>query len=415
MRDPDSAVVASQDGAVHAPDGAPAPRTHGYLEMLDLFRVIACGAVLAQHSFIWTNMSGNFIGTGFIAILHLSRNSFFFLTALVVTYSQINHPRTRREFWKHRYWEVGVPYLAWTGIYLLFTLITVNASWDQVGVFLRHNLLLGYSQMYFVFVIFQFYLVFPWALKFLRSSAHQSRILFLSLGFAVLIDLFLHDPSWFAPLSDFSQSINHVWPWGRDILVYQEFLIAGMLVALHLDRVLAFVAGRYRQIMVGTAAMGAVTVLWYVLSVWSGDSVERASDIYEPIASLWSLAAIAGIFSLSWWRFQRAKPTSHGTSPLPRWSVTSLAGMTGGIFFAHTLFINMIRSALSVTGLRATMPWAVTVAILFVGTVTLTGLFVSLVLKTPLRWVLGGPVRAEQRATFGGVLETSTGPAGPAV
>ena len=32
-------------------------RPRGYLEMFNLFRVIACLAVLAQHSFIWANMS----------------------------------------------------------------------------------------------------------------------------------------------------------------------------------------------------------------------------------------------------------------------------------------------------------------------------------------------------------------------
>ena len=139
----------------------PDARTHGYLEMFNLFRVISCAAVLAQHSFIWTDMEGNFVGTGFITMLHLSRTSFFFLTALVVTYAQIDHPRSTAELWRRRYTQVGVPYLAWTGIYLIFSLITVSASWDEVGVFLRHNLLLGYSQMYFVIVIFEFYLFFP--------------------------------------------------------------------------------------------------------------------------------------------------------------------------------------------------------------------------------------------------------------
>src|SRR6202789_4300015 len=139
----------------------PGVRSAGYLAMLDLFRVIACVAVLGQHSFIWTNMTGNFVGTGFITMLHLSRTSFFFLTALVVTYAQIDHPRSTGDFWRRRYTQLGVPYLAWTGVYLVFSLITISASWDEVGVFLRHNLLLGYSQMYFVIVIFQFYLFLP--------------------------------------------------------------------------------------------------------------------------------------------------------------------------------------------------------------------------------------------------------------
>ena len=90
----------------------------GYLEMLDLFRVVACAAVVANHSFIWANMSTNVIGTGFITMLHLSRNAFFFLSGLVICYSQISHPRGVRAFWRRRYVQLGVPYLAWTGIYL---------------------------------------------------------------------------------------------------------------------------------------------------------------------------------------------------------------------------------------------------------------------------------------------------------
>jgi len=381
-------------------EGLPAsPGSQGYLEVLDLFRVIACAAVLAQHSFIWTNMTGNFIGTAFITMLHLSRTSFFFLTALVVTYAQIDHPRTTGRLWKRRYTLVGVPYLAWTGIYLIFSLITINASWDELGVFLRHNLLLGFSQMYFVIVIFEFYLLFPLLMKLLRAVDHRW-VLTGSLAFAMLIGLFLHYPSLFSPLSDANQSINGILPWGRNILVYQEFIIGGMLVALHLDEVIEFVSRHYRRIFLATGVAGVLMVLWYMVSVWTGSSVERASDIYEPQAALWCLAAIAGTFSLSWWWQQRTPGgRRHGagrTLPSPAY----LAGLTGGIFFAHTIFINLIRSVLTRSGLRAYLPWEATVVILFVGTVLLTGTFVALVLRTPLRWVLGGPVRSEERASY---------------
>jgi membrane-bound acyltransferase YfiQ involved in biofilm formation len=371
----------------------------GYLEMFNLFRVIACAAVLAQHSFIWTNMEGNFVGTGFITILHLSRTSFFFLTALVVTYAQIDHPRSTGDLWRRRYTLVGVPYLAWTGIYLVFSLITVTASWDEVGAFLRHNVLLGFSQMYFVIVIFQFYLFFPLLMKLLRAVDHRW-ILAGSLAFATLIGLFLHYPSWFSPLSGANQTINQSFPWGRNILVYQEFIVAGMLVAWHFDEVIGFVSRHYRRILLVSGATGVLMVLWYMISVWSGSSVERASDIYEPQAALWCLAAIAGVFALSWW-WHQGTAGSHmfgARRRLP--SVAYLAGLTGGIFFAHTIFINLLRSALDSSGLAAHLPWYANVAILFVATVASTGAFVALVLRTPLRWVLGGPVRSEERASY---------------
>ena len=120
-----------------------------YLEMLNLFRILACLAVVSQHAFIWTGMTTNVVGTGFITMLHLSRNAFFFLTGLVVCYSQLVHPRSRTAFWRRRYVQLGVPYLAWTAIYLASSASSPSsASWDEVGRFLRHNLFLGYSQLY---------------------------------------------------------------------------------------------------------------------------------------------------------------------------------------------------------------------------------------------------------------------------
>jgi peptidoglycan/LPS O-acetylase OafA/YrhL len=385
------------------------PRSHGYLEMFNLFRVIACLAVLSQHSFIWANMSGNFVGTGFITMLHLSRNSFFFLTGLVVCYSQLVHPRTVWGFWKRRYWEIGIPYLAWTGIYLVFSLITVNASWNEVGAFLRHSLPLGYSQLYFVAVIFQFYLVFPLLFKLMQKTRHHWWIMATSLAFTVLYGLFEHYRARFAPASDLTRDLNNAIPLSRDVLSYQEYLVAGMLVALHFDQVLAFVARRYRQIWVTTGLVGVLEVLWYMHSVFSGDNVQRASDIYMPTAALWCLAAVAGIFSFSWWWDQRSRESPRAASRRKVLSPAYLAALTGGVFFGHTLFIEITRSTLDVTGLRMRLPWEAVVAILFVGVVSLTGTFAAVVLRTPLRWVLGGPVRSEQRASYNARSSDRTG------
>jgi peptidoglycan/LPS O-acetylase OafA/YrhL len=393
------------EDSVGLEDPAASAHARGYLEMLNLFRVVACAAVLGQHAFIWTNMSGNFIGTAFITMLHLSRTSFFFLTGLVVCYAQITHPRSLGNFWRRRYVEVGVPYLAWTAIYLIFSIITVSTSWDEVGRFLRHNLFLGFSQMYFIVVLFQFYLVFPLLLKFLRSTRRHGRVFAVSVAFSLLLGMVEHYPFWFPSISHFIYTVNSVLPLSRDIFAYQEFLVAGVLVALHFDDIVDFVSRRYQRIMTIAAVVGLLTVLWYMISVWTGSSVERASDIYEPLAVVWCLAAIAGIFSLSWWwesRGGRPRP-AIGERTLP--TTAYWASLTGGVFFAHTLFIDMIRAALSASGLRAALPWEFTVVILFAGTVIAAATLSALVLRSPLRWVLGGPVRSEQRASYDATYE----------
>ena len=56
-----------------------------------------------------------------------------------------------------------------------------------------------------------------------------------------------------------------------------------------------------------------------------------------------------------------------------------------------------MRKLVGVTGLSHHLGWAETVAVLFVGTILISGLFTALILRTPLQWVLGGPVRAQQR------------------
>jgi hypothetical protein len=62
--------------------------------------------------------------------------------------------------------------------------------------------------------------------------------------------------------------------------------------------------------------------------------------------------------------------------------------------------LSTLRAILQAMGLRASLPWEATVAVLFVGTAATSIAFVSFVLRTRFRWVLGGPVRSEQRAEY---------------
>ena len=78
-----------------------------------------------------------------------------------------------------------------------------------------------------------------------------------------------------------------------------------------------------------------------------------------------------------------------------------LAGLTGGIFLSHVLFINLVRTWLGDAGITPHLGWAGTVAVTFVLTIGSAAVFTALMLRTPLRWVLTGPVRAEQRACLG--------------
>ena len=89
--------------------GAPVPsavaatgRRGGYISQFDTFRVIACCAVVLQHSLLWNVQAGNTTAWAFVMLLHFSRTAFFFLAAFLLTYSEITRPRSTTAFWSRR-------------------------------------------------------------------------------------------------------------------------------------------------------------------------------------------------------------------------------------------------------------------------------------------------------------------------
>ncbi len=99
-------------------------------------------------------------------------------------------------------------------------------------------------------------------------------------------------------------------------------------------------------------------------------------------------------------------PTSgrgaRATASWPRsFSAEFLAGLTGGIFFCHVLFLNLVRAALDDAGVAAHLGWAGVVVVTFVLDDRLRRPVHGTLLRTPLGWVLTGPIRAEQRARLG--------------
>jgi peptidoglycan/LPS O-acetylase OafA/YrhL len=385
------------------------PGSQGYLSMLDLFRVVVCASVLGQHSFLWTDMANNVIGTAFITMLHYTRDAFFVLSGLVVCYAQLTRPRTLWGFYSRRYVQLGVPYLAWTGIYALFTILRPHGSWSQWSTYLLSDLRFGYYQLYVVIVLLQFYLLCPLLLKLLRSTHHHWVILAVSTAVSLFIGVDLHYNPHLGLLGKFVHHLAPTWlPWSRSLLSYQLYFVVGALVAFHLPAVLEFVRRHHIGLLVTSGVIAAGTLAWYMIAIWTGASTASASDIYEPIAVLWAIGASVGIFSLSWMWFHRpGRPV--------RSRLTALAELTGGFYLCHVLFINMIRAILYSGPIGGEhLAWPLRTLTFYLGTALVAVPFVALIERTPLRWILGGPVRAVQKDRDDrGVRAAPFGPFGP--
>jgi hypothetical protein len=163
-----------------------------------------------------------------------------------------------------------------------------------------------------------------------------------------------------------------------------------------------------------SAGVGVTTIVWYFEVIAQRATISSASDIYEPIAVLWSFGAIAGIFVLSrqWEQRRRSRRAGSlgagGRLGIPlrpgrpwRLSITCLAELTGGFYpaMSSSFTFSYIGRAVLYSNLvgGTNLPWPIRTAMFYVGTATVGVVFVSVIVRTPLRWALGGPVRSEQR------------------
>ena len=85
------------------------------------------------------------------------------------------------------------------------------------------------------------------------------------------------------------------------IVGYQLYLILGLLAAHHVDHIQRFVARRHRRSSRGAAAVGGLTIGYYVVGFLLDQTPGHASDLYQPVAVVWFVAAIAlGLNVLGW-------------------------------------------------------------------------------------------------------------------
>jgi surface polysaccharide O-acyltransferase-like enzyme len=180
----------------------------------------------------------------------------------------------------------------------------------------------------------------------------------------------------------------------RWIIGYEFYVVAGLVAAAHADELHRFVDRHMRSILSAVVAIGVATEGYYLITEAVIHNPGHASDLYQPIAMVWFCAAIVGLIALGrlWSRRQVAeRPTTAGHAL--EWA----SNASGGFYLAHVLVLQLIVQVLESTGVRNDISWVGTSWILFFGTLAGTSLLVALLLRTPLRFVLTGPNRSDQR------------------
>jgi peptidoglycan/LPS O-acetylase OafA/YrhL len=350
------------------------------LDHVDAMRPVKQVGVVSTHVLLFFAPAAAAASTGAaLLLLHVSRDAFFFVSACMLTYAyaELNRSGLRQFYWR-RFISVGIPYLCWTAIYYVYTLPTAHypntgqALWAIV-----HLLFVGYYQLYFLLVIMQFYVVFPFVLMLLRRTrGHHGIVVAVAVLAEVLLTIGMH---WnILPLG-----MRGVWA-QREALTYEVYLLGGAVVAFHLDKAHAWICRNAWLVATLTmiAALAALAV--YDLAQTGVTTVFGSTDDpFQPSVIAFNVGAIACLYLIGVWL---AKPDrSTWTKSLVR----SGSENAYGVYLSQLLFINALVW-LHWEGLTTSIGWPllclVTVPIVYLSGFTLT----SLLARTPLAVPLTG-------------------------
>jgi peptidoglycan/LPS O-acetylase OafA/YrhL len=363
----------------------PAP----HLYELDVVRILTFACVIMVHTISYTASSGDVVLNGLLALVHFTREVFFALSSFVLVHSYLNRPVPMRKFWPRRFLLVGVPYLVWSAIYVLVSVLSSpNAT---LGGYLDRYILAvltgtAWFHLYFLLVTMQVYLLLPvivWLVR--KTRGHHVSVLVVSGAAQLLLTAaYMYWPAVTSWINGFS---------GQLFISYQLFILLGAVAADHSAQLMDWVRRHRKNIGLATLATAAATIEVYLLAIQGGKNPIAAGVPLQPIIMVWSVAIALGLLALgSLWSDHR-KP--HGF--LDR-TIALGSDRSFGIFLSHPLVLWVILALGNHwVSSNVAKPWLtfVTYVLVIIGAIAVT----EVARRTPLSLPLAGrPFRSTPKS-----------------
>ena len=364
-----------------------------------MFRIVTFTAVIAVHAISSTVPAASTTGNSVLALLHYTREGFFFLAAFVLFYGYYDRPLRGPElwpFWRKRFLLVGVPYVVWTVLYTLPGMLRRGEAAASVAQGLFGHLVRGDGEyhLYFLLVSLQLYVLTPVLLWLVRRCEGRHLLL---LGGSLTLQAVT---SWYIQFGHTSTGPGQLFRHNAFILIisYQFWIMLGAVTAVHRDAALAFVRA-HRPVLTGVVAGGAALTVGWVH--WAGHTriggVGSAS-VFQPVLIGWFVLAILGVALIgSFWADRREQlPRAAG------WVRTG-SDASFGVYLVHPAILAWVIAALP------SLPSGVAAALAVACTWMLSALFVFAARRTPLSLPLCG--RRWERSRPAAVTQAPNRPA----
>ncbi|MCL6443996.1 MAG: acyltransferase [Alicyclobacillus sp.] len=305
--------------------------------------------------------------------LHFTRESFMFITGLVLFITYYHREFNPFKFWWKRLMLVGIPYVVWSILDTLW--MQHNRPHPDYAIAdlarsVGHLLAFGDNfHLYYVLVSVQLYIVFPLLLLFLRKFERWHLHVFVAsfvaqlclMAFYHFVLPGLHKGHW--PYALATLAANH----GTFVLTYQFWFVAGGIAACHYGQVLQFVQ-RHQRALWAVLAMGVVIMWIHYLFVRFvlHQSGSMAESVEQPLMVPYALLVTTAIWYAGvLWARRRERPRL-------RWFNRFVAMASKASFGTYLLQIYPLHFVQLATRAMNVPNW------LFLGTIPFAILFVYL-------------------------------------
>lgn len=367
--------------------------TRQRLEHIDAMRPIKQTAVISTHALIYFSPLSTSLAAGaFLTLTHFSRDAFLFVSACMLAYSYRQHDRVViGPYWKRRFISVGLPYVVWSFLYFPVSLMIPTNSFPYYRVpwgtvFSVHGLhvlafaiLTGYYHLYFLIVLLEFYLFFPFVLKLLRRWRRwHVPILLVALAWQIVWHYAVRHGHPSFTISAKTET--------RLVFSYPLYLIGGVIAALHLDALHAWIIRYAKAILIGTVVGAVIPVAIDALHrhVYVPKYLIPGGDPFSPVVIPYDVGAILCVYLLGVYL------VSPQRSPRTRSITQSGSDAAYGIYLSQMVWILFLHRWTLKWGILNHVPWLVMMLFALIVAYLSGFLFSALVARTPLARALVG-------------------------
>lgn len=372
--------------------GIPSSKTRQRLDHIDVMRPIKQVAVISTHTLLFfAPVATSLVASSSLLLTHFSRYAFFFVSACMLTYSLRDAEQVNWwHYTKRRFRSIGIPYLAWTVIYFFYNALYPKRSFPYVGYWWSslfgwsgsqrffNYLFTGFYHLYFLLVLVQFYVLFPFIFRFVKRYRQWILpLLVLSLAWQIVLGYGTR----------FNWANIHLLPQteARMVFSYAFYLLGGVVAAFYLDAVHRFVTRHQLGVLLGTLAAAAVGIELNVLSAHQLISASFAptGDPFAPIMIPYVVGAIFSMYLLGVYLVDPRR------SKRLRAVVDSGSENAYGIYLSQMIWILMLQKFYLRFNWATHVPWPV-MAFGAMAVAYLAGFALSAVVaRTPLYRIMG--------------------------